>query len=78
MLFRSVTDAMVFHAGTAVNDSGRIAVSGGRVFAVTATGSDLINARERAYAAVGQIHFAGEHHRTDIAQRAATEHIEVP
>ena len=45
--------------------------AGGRVLSVTATGDDLAQTRERAYAAVGRIHLDGSHHRTDIAAKAA-------
>jgi phosphoribosylamine--glycine ligase len=59
----------VIHAGTAVVD-GELVTAGGRVLAVTAAGADLEQATSRAYAGVGLIDFAGEHHRTDIAARA--------
>ena len=61
----------VFHAGTKLNEHGEIAVSGGRVLSVTATGKDLIDARSQAYAGVERIRFEGEHHRSDIALKAA-------
>ncbi len=38
---------------------------------VTATGTDLAEARERAYRAVGRIRLDGSQHRTDIAAKAA-------
>ncbi len=57
--------AVVFHAGTGIAD-GQLVSSGGRVLAVTATGSDLAEARERAYRAVGQIEFADGFCRGDI------------
>jgi phosphoribosylamine---glycine ligase len=60
----------VFHAGTA-RAGGRIATNGGRVLGVTGWGSDLAQARERAYAAVERIHFEGAHYRRDIACPAA-------
>jgi phosphoribosylamine--glycine ligase len=65
----------VFHAGTKINDQGHIAVSGGRVLSVTATGKDLIDARSQAYAEVERIRFDGEHHRSDIALKAALGEI---
>jgi phosphoribosylamine--glycine ligase len=58
-----------FHAGTARRD-GRLVTAGGRVLSVTATGSSLRVAIERAYAAVDRIHFEGMHYRTDIGRRA--------
>ena len=57
----------VIHAGTALAGEGRIVTSGGRVLAVTAVGSDVAEARTRAYAGVGEIRIDGAHHRTDIA-----------
>jgi phosphoribosylamine--glycine ligase len=64
--------ALVFHAGTALRD-GRVATNGGRILNVTALGSDLAEARERAYAAVDKISFAGMRYRTDIAALAAVD-----
>ncbi|MGV9313960.1 phosphoribosylamine--glycine ligase [Streptomyces sp. NPDC003691] len=62
--------AYVLHAGTRF-DGDSVVSAGGRVLSVTATGKDLREARERAYAAVGRIRLDGSHHRTDIALRAA-------
>ncbi|MFF5930558.1 MULTISPECIES: phosphoribosylamine--glycine ligase [Streptomyces] len=62
--------AYVLHAGTK-RDGGAIVSAGGRVLSVTATGSDLAQARDRAYAAVGRIRLDGSQHRTDIALKAA-------
>ncbi|MCW2800527.1 MAG: phosphoribosylamine--glycine ligase [Aeromicrobium sp.] len=59
----------VIHAGTAIVD-GELVTAGGRVLAVTATGSTLAEARNRAYAGVAEISFAGAHARTDIALAA--------
>ncbi|MFJ8073392.1 phosphoribosylamine--glycine ligase [Streptomyces sp. NPDC096176] len=62
--------AYVLHAGT--KRAGDAVVSaGGRVLSVTATGKDLVEARERAYRAVGRIRLDGSQHRTDIARKAA-------
>ncbi|MFI6419130.1 phosphoribosylamine--glycine ligase [Streptomyces sp. NPDC050842] len=62
--------AYVLHAGTK-RDGDAIVSAGGRVLSVTATGTDLAQARERAYAAVGRIRLDGSQHRTDIARKAA-------
>jgi len=56
----------VIHAGTAVSEGG-LRTAGGRVLAVTATGTDLDAARARAYAGVACIRIAGSQHRGDIA-----------
>jgi phosphoribosylamine--glycine ligase len=57
----------VFHAATARSAGGEFLTAGGRVLGVTACARELGAARERAYAAVGRIHWDGEHHRRDIA-----------
>ncbi|GAB3997856.1 phosphoribosylamine--glycine ligase [Nocardioides marmoraquaticus] len=56
----------VVHAGTAVVD-GTLVTAGGRVLAVTATGTDVAAAREAAYAGVAAVSFPGAQSRTDIA-----------
>lgn len=61
----------VLHAGTTIQDDGSLTASGGRVLSVTATGTNLHQARERAYAALDVISLKGAHHRRDIAQGAA-------
>jgi phosphoribosylamine--glycine ligase len=58
--------ATVFHAGTR-RDGDRIVTAGGRVIGVTTLASTLAEARDRAYAAVGQISFERAHFRKDIA-----------
>jgi phosphoribosylamine--glycine ligase len=60
------TGAIVFHAGTALHDD-RVVTNGGRILDVTGIGPTLGEARERAYAAVDQISFAGMRFRSDIA-----------
>lgn len=61
----------VFHAGTALDDAGRLVTAGGRVLAVSATGATILDARSRAYAAVSLIGLDGAQHRNDIAMEAA-------
>jgi phosphoribosylamine--glycine ligase len=63
-------DVRIFQAGTKRQD-GKIVTSGGRVLAITALGESVTEARERAYAAIRQIHFEGCHFRRDIALRPA-------
>jgi phosphoribosylamine--glycine ligase len=65
----SRADTAVFHAGTSLAD-GRVVTAGGRVLGVTAIGRDVAEAIDRAYLAVADISFEGEHHRTDIGRRA--------
>lgn len=61
----------VFHAGTALDSEGRLVTAGGRVLDVTATGPSLAVARDRAYAGVERIAWAGAQWRRDIAQSAS-------
>ena len=60
--------ATVFHAGTRVGAHG-LETAGGRVLAVTASGTDLPAAIDAAYQAVRPIHFPGMHYRRDIGQK---------
>jgi phosphoribosylamine--glycine ligase len=55
----------LFHAGTRRDDR-RLIADGGRVLGVTATGSDLATARDRAYAAVDRIQWSEGFCRRDI------------
>ncbi len=59
----------VYHAGTALKE-GKLVTSGGRVLGVTALGSDLKAALEKAYAAADKIDFENKHFRHDIGKRA--------
>jgi phosphoribosylamine--glycine ligase len=59
-------EVKIFHAGTKRQD-GKTVTSGGRVLAITALGDSVTQARQRAYAAIDQIHFDGCHFRRDIA-----------
>ncbi len=63
-------DVMVFHAGTKPGLMGEPLSNGGRVLNVTARGSNLQKARDRAYAAIEKIDWPGGFHRTDIGWRA--------
>jgi phosphoribosylamine---glycine ligase len=63
-------DGMVFHAGTALDDDGRVVTAGGRVLAVSALGADVAEARALAYDAAGRIRFEGAYLRGDIAANA--------
>jgi phosphoribosylamine---glycine ligase len=59
----------VFHAGTTLKDK-QVVTSGGRVLGVTALGSGIKQAIERAYGAADKIQFKEKHYRRDIAARA--------
>jgi len=64
----AVEDVEIFHAGT-VADAEGVHASGGRVLNVTATGSDLRMAREKAYRAVDLIDWPEGFCRRDIGWR---------
>jgi phosphoribosylamine--glycine ligase len=68
----AVSDAVLFHSGTAQRD-GRVVTAGGRVLAATGWGPAVADARRRAYDAAGRISFDGMQLRSDIAARAAEE-----
>lgn len=64
-----VPGATVYHSGTKLTDGGFV-TAGGRVLGVTAVGSGLKEALERAYRAVEGISFDGSFYRRDIGKRA--------
>ncbi|MBO0846986.1 MAG: phosphoribosylamine--glycine ligase [Nocardioides sp.] len=59
-------DVQVIHAGTAIED-GHLVTAGGRVLGVTAVGTDVSDARSKAYDGIARISFPGAQWRTDIA-----------
>lgn len=63
-----VPDVVVFHAGTKFD--GELKTSGGRVLGVTAIGSTLRDALDRAYEAARLIQFEGMQYRSDIGAKA--------
>lgn len=65
--FRDKDGYYVFHAGTAKGENG-IVTNGGRVLGVTATGSDLKDARKNAYEAVKWVNFENKYYRNDIGK----------
>jgi phosphoribosylamine--glycine ligase len=67
--FENGGDVIIFHAGTRV-ENGATVTAGGRVLGITALGSDVREARNRAYEAVAKIDFEGAQFRRDIAARA--------
>ena len=65
-----IADSHVFHAGTTIRD-GILHSSGGRVLAVTGMGSDLTEARDKAYRVISAITLRGSYYRSDIALNAS-------
>ncbi|MCL5947405.1 MAG: phosphoribosylamine--glycine ligase [Chloroflexi bacterium] len=60
-----ISDAFVFHAGTALRDH-QLVTAGGRVLCVTGTGFDLAAAYRVAYTAAEKISWHGKQFRRDI------------
>jgi len=69
----AVEGVQVLHAGTALDDRGRLVSAGGRVLSVVGSGADLPAARAAAYEAMSHIRLSGSHYRRDIAERAAAD-----
>jgi phosphoribosylamine--glycine ligase len=65
-----IPDVKVFHAGTTLDQEGRVVTNGGRVLGVTALGETIAEAKKRAYEAVSRIHWQGVWYRKDIADKA--------
>ena len=65
---RQVEGVKVFHAGTRWED-GKVYTAGGRVLNVTACGTTLAEALERAYFAAEMIEFEGKSFRKDIGRK---------
>jgi phosphoribosylamine--glycine ligase len=59
---------VLFHAGTARNESGELVTSGGRVIAASSYGTDIADAAANSFAAVKTINFDGKYFRRDIGK----------
>lgn len=62
----NVTEAVVFHGGTTLNEAGDTITAGGRVLGITATGESLEDALGTCYAELSKISFEGMQFRRDI------------
>ncbi len=62
----NVEGSVVFHAGTRLDENGRLVTSGGRVLAVTSLAPDMAQALAASYASVKRIAFEGSYCRGDI------------
>lgn len=62
----------IFHSGTALDSHGNMVAMGGRVLGVTAMGSDIAEAQERAYQVVNDIIWPEGFCRRDIGWRAVS------
>lgn len=63
----AVEGVKLFYAGVA-GEGERLVANGGRVLSVTAVGSSVKEALERAYAGAERVSFAGKQQRSDIGQ----------
>jgi phosphoribosylamine--glycine ligase len=63
-------DAVVFHAGTQLNEAGVPVTTGGRVLCVTVLADSVRQAQTRVYDVTRGIHFDGMQYRRDIGFRA--------
>lgn len=69
-------DCKVFHAGTALNESGEVVTAGGRVLCACALGEDVIAAQKLAYDTASAIHWEGMFMRPDIGYRAVQAQLD--
>lgn len=66
--FDKKSDYYCFHAGSKMDEDGRIVTNGGRVLGVTAMGESLKEARRKAYEATEWISFDNKYMRHDIGK----------
>lgn len=66
--FKGKEDYYCFHAGSRLDERGRIVTNGGRVLGVTAKGATLQEARARAYEAAEWVSFENKYMRHDIGK----------
>jgi phosphoribosylamine--glycine ligase len=62
---QTVTDSLVFHAGTK-KDNDKIITNGGRVLAVTSLGENFEEAIKKSYQNIEKLHFDTMYYRKDI------------
>jgi phosphoribosylamine--glycine ligase len=65
----------VYHAGTRLDQEGRVVTAGGRVLNVTAVAPTFSEARDLVYGAVDKIAFEGMFFRHDIGLRALAQEL---
>lgn len=63
--FENVTDSIVFHAGTKL-ENGNVVSNGGRVLAVTSYGNNFEEAIKKSYQNIAKLHFDKMYYRKDI------------
>lgn len=77
---KALKDVIIFHAGTNIgrrstDNKFTFITNGGRVLNVTALGTDIKNAIDNCYNAIGKIRFDGMHYRRDIGFRAVKQKV---
>ena len=70
-------DAVVFHAGTRIEDE-QVVTNGGRVLCATALGASVQEAQQKAYQLVKQIGWKDVYYRNDIGYRAIRREQQQP
>lgn len=73
----ALPNVTVIHAGTRRRSDGTLVTDGGRVLGVTARGSDLSSALDRAYEGADRIQFEGKTLRRDIGEKGL-KHLRTP
>lgn len=63
--FSEISDSIIFHAGTKLNDS-KVLTNGGRVIAVTSYGLNFKEALQKSYENIKNINFENCYYRKDI------------
>lgn len=71
----AMADVSVQYAGVRRLEDGSLVTAGGRVLGVTALGTNVVDARAKAYAAANVIEFEGKHMRRDIAVSAVAARV---
>ena len=64
----NVTDSILFHAGTKINEKNKLVTSGGRVMAVTSVGNCISEALAKSYDSIEKFDFEGKNYRKDIGK----------
>ena len=60
----------VFHAGTSLDEAGKVVTNGGRVLCAVGLGTNVREAKSQAYELADAIHWSGMQFRRDIGYRA--------
>ena len=63
-------EAIVFHAGTKIDEAGNILTYGGRVLVLTSIADDIKLAIDKVYSVIIKVKFDKMYYRKDIAQKA--------